>query len=74
MDPVLTQPNWRLGLVLNIVILWNIRSMQRALNAYHAAGGDMRAEDVARLSPLGLDHITILGPLPVHRARVCAGR
>ena len=50
-----------LGLVLNMVILWNTRYMQRVLDAYRAEGGEARPEDVARLSPLGLDHITILG-------------
>jgi len=50
-----------LGLVLNALILWNTRYIQRALDAYRAVGGEVRPEDVARLSPLGLDHITILG-------------
>ncbi len=50
-----------LGLVLNIVILWNTRYTQRALDARRAAGGEVLPEDVARLSPLGLDHLTILG-------------
>jgi len=50
-----------LGFVLNIVILWNTRYTQRALDARRAAGGEVLPEDVARLSPLGLDHLTILG-------------
>jgi TnpA family transposase len=43
-----------LGLVLNVIILWNTRYTQRVLDT-------LRAEDVARLSPLGFDHITLLG-------------
>jgi hypothetical protein len=35
--------------------------MQRALDAYRAAGGEVRPDDVARLSPLGLEHLTIIG-------------
>lgn len=50
-----------LGRVLNSVILWNTRYTQRALAARRAAGGAALPEDVARLSPLGMDHRTILG-------------
>ena len=32
-----------------------------ALNQLRAEGFDVRAEDVARLSPLGFDHINMLG-------------
>jgi len=50
-----------LGLVLNAVILWNTRYTQRVLDTLRAEGVDVPTEDVARLSPLGFDHITILG-------------
>ncbi len=50
-----------LGLVLNAVILWNTRYTQRILDTLRAEGVEVRPEDVARLSPLGFDHITILG-------------
>lgn len=35
--------------------------MDAALNQFRAEGLDMRPEDVARLSPLGFDHIDMLG-------------
>ncbi len=50
-----------LGLVLNVMIVWNTRYTQRALETLRAAGEAVRDEDVARLSPLGYEHITILG-------------
>lgn len=50
-----------LGLLLNVVILWNTRYTQRALDARRTSGGEVRPDDVPRLSLLGLDHITILG-------------
>jgi len=50
-----------LGLVLNAVILWNTRYAQRALETLRAEGVAVRPEDSERLSPLGFDHITILG-------------
>jgi TnpA family transposase len=51
-----------LGLVVNVIVLWNTIYMDAALNQLRAAEGvDMRAEDLARLSPLGFDHINMLG-------------
>jgi hypothetical protein len=35
--------------------------MDAVLNQLQAEGFDVRAEDVARLSPLGFDHINMLG-------------
>ena len=35
--------------------------MNAALDQLRAGGFDVRAEDVARLSPLGFDHINTLG-------------
>jgi TnpA family transposase len=50
-----------LGLVVNAIILWNTIYMDAALNQLRAEGFDVRDEDVARLSPLGFDHINMLG-------------
>jgi len=50
-----------LGLVVNVIVLWNSIYMDAALNQLRAEGFDVRAEDVARLSPLGFDHINMLG-------------
>jgi TnpA family transposase len=50
-----------LGLVVNVIVLWNTIYMDAALDKLRAEGFDVRAEDVARLSPLGFDHINMLG-------------
>lgn len=50
-----------LGLVVNAIILWNTVYMDAALGQLRAEGFDVRDEDVARLSPLGFDHINMLG-------------
>lgn len=50
-----------LGLVVNVIVLWNTIYMDAALDQLRAAGHDVRDEDVARLSPLGFDHINMLG-------------
>ena len=50
-----------LGLVVNVIVLWNTIYMDAALNQLRAEGFDVRAEDVIRLSPLGFDHINMLG-------------
>jgi len=50
-----------LGLVLNAVIPWNTRYTLRTLDPLRAEGLEVRREDIERLSPLGFDHITILG-------------
>jgi len=50
-----------LGLVLNLLILWNTRYTERILARMRSAGMEVRGEDVARLSPLGFAHLTILG-------------
>ena len=51
----------RLGLAVNVVVLWNTIYMDAALNQLRAEGFDVRDEDVARLSPLGFEHINMLG-------------
>ena len=50
-----------LGLVVNVVVLWNTIYMDAVLNQLRTEGFDARDEDVARLSPLGFDHINMLG-------------
>lgn len=50
-----------LGLVTNAVVLWNTRYQQAALDALREEGHEVRDEDVARLSPLGSEHVGMLG-------------
>jgi TnpA family transposase len=50
-----------LGLVVNIVALWNTLYTQAALSLIEAMGDDVLEEDVARLSPLKWRHIRVLG-------------
>ena len=50
-----------LGLVTNIVVLWNTIYMDAALDRLRAEEYDVRLEDVARLSPLGHNHVNMLG-------------
>ena len=50
-----------LGLVVNVIVLWNTLYMDAVLAQLRAEGFDVRDEDVARLSPLGFEHINMLG-------------
>lgn len=50
-----------LGLVLNMIVLWNTSYMEVALQQLQAEGYAMRDEDIARLSPLLHEHINMLG-------------
>ena len=50
-----------LGLVVNVITLWNTLYAQAALNLLEAMGDDLLEEDVARLSPLKWRHINVLG-------------
>ena len=50
-----------LGLVLNIIVLWNTIYMDAALKRLRQDGYPIRDEDVARLSPLSYGHINMLG-------------
>ena len=50
-----------LGLVLNMIVLWNTSYMEAALNQLRADGFEVRDEDMARLSPLLHEHINMLG-------------
>lgn len=50
-----------LGLVLKGIILWNTCYMDAALTHLRVRGEGVRAEGVARLSPLRHAHINFLG-------------
>ena len=50
-----------LGLVLNMIVLWNTIYMEAALNQLRTDGYLVKDEDVARLSPLLHEHINMLG-------------
>lgn len=50
-----------LGLVVNLIVLWNTIYIDTALNRLRAEGHVILDEDVARLSPLGFRHINMLG-------------
>jgi hypothetical protein len=50
-----------LGLVTNAVVFWNTIYMEAALEQLRTEGFEVRAEDVARLSPLQSRHTNILG-------------
>lgn len=50
-----------LGLVLNVIVLWNTIYIEAALAQLRHEGLLIRDEDVARLSPLVYSHINMLG-------------
>jgi Tn3 transposase DDE domain len=50
-----------LGLTVNLVVLWNTIYMDAALNQLMSEGYEVRPQDAARLSRLGLKHINMLG-------------
>ena len=50
-----------LGLVVNIIVLWNTLYIDAALHELRADGFPVFPEDVARLSPLVYEHINLLG-------------
>ena len=50
-----------LGLVVNIIVLWNTLYMESALNRLRSDGHEVKEEDVARLWPLSFQHINFLG-------------
>jgi TnpA family transposase len=50
-----------LGLIVNTIVLWNTIYMDAALNQLRNQGFQVLDEDVARLSPLGHEHINMLG-------------
>lgn len=50
-----------LGLVANVIILWNTLYMDSAVKYLQRTPMEVNAEDIARLSPLGYSHINMLG-------------
>jgi hypothetical protein len=50
-----------MGLVLNIIVLWNTMYMEQALKQLRREGFPVREADIARLSPLGYPHINMEG-------------
>jgi TnpA family transposase len=50
-----------LGLVVNIIVLWNTIYIDAALEQLRREGYPVEPEDVARLSPLCFEHINLLG-------------
>lgn len=53
-----------LGLVVNIIVLWNTIYMDAALKQLRKEGYSVRDEDVARLSPTIRKHINLMGKYP----------
>jgi TnpA family transposase len=50
-----------LGLVVNVIALWNTIYMDAVLDQLKSEGHTLKPEDVARLSPLIFEHINFLG-------------
>jgi len=50
-----------LGLVVNVMVLWTTLYMDRALGQLRSHGATVNDEDVARLAPLGTNHINVPG-------------
>ena len=50
-----------LGVVVNIIVLWNTLYIDAALEQLRHEGFRINPEDEARLSPLIFDHINLLG-------------
>lgn len=50
-----------LGLVVNVIVLWNTIYIDAALEQLRKEGYPVIPEDVARLSPLCFEHINLLG-------------
>ncbi len=50
-----------LGLVLNIIVLWNTIYIDAILAQLRLEGHTVKDEDVTRLSPLVHEHINMLG-------------
>lgn len=50
-----------LGLVVNVLVLWNTLYLDAVLDQLRAEGCPVHEEDVARLSPLGCEHVNLLG-------------
>ena len=63
-----------LGLVLNVIVLWNTRYQDAALTQLRRDGFNVRDDDIQRLSPLGYDHINVLGRYQFSATDLAAGQ
>jgi hypothetical protein len=50
-----------LGLVVNMIVLWNTMYISKAIDHLKATGMEIRDEDIRRVTPLGFKHIRFLG-------------
>ena len=50
-----------MGLVVNAIILWNTRYIERVLARLEQIGMEVRPEDVERVWPVGFQHVNMLG-------------
>ena len=48
-----------MGLVVNVIVLWNTIYMDAAPNQLRDGGFNAPEEDIARLSPIGFKHINM---------------
>jgi TnpA family transposase len=62
-----------LGFALNVLVLWNTQYMDDAVNHVRASGREINDEHLARLSPLQLDHVLMLGTFPFTLPHELAG-
>jgi TnpA family transposase len=62
-----------LGFALNVLVLWNTQYMDDAVNHLRAGGREINDEHLARLSPLQLDHVLMLGTFPFTLPQELAG-
>ena len=46
---------------VNAIVLWNTRYQNAALDQLRRDGHDVRDDELRRLSPLGHDHLNLLG-------------
>jgi hypothetical protein len=59
-----------LGLIVNMIVLWNTIYMQAALKQLRAEDYPVREEDVVRLSPRGHEHMVHAGAILIRRPRI----
>lgn len=50
-----------LGLIVNVIVLWNTWYMQDAIDERRRSGQEVRPEDVEHLAPLRFQHINVQG-------------
>lgn len=55
-----------LGLIVNAIVVWNTRYMTASLDAIRENRVEIDNEDIQRLSPVGHEHINIVGRYSFH--------